>query len=174
MDQNIVPLRHTSMPGLVKLPRRYELAGNGDVTARRDSMEESGESTVWDRLEDLSQAMMWIKQELILLRQHDILLKRQFCDIQDTIKSLYRCRWRNQGRDHLCSTSSLSSTTSSVDITLENYGVRAANSISLLRDEADDYFDEDGHVEYRPRTSSMKTTRDLAALARRRGSKELI
>lgn len=108
-----------------------------------------------------------------MLRQHDILLKRQFSDIQDTINSLHRCKYRNQR--HRCSNLSLQSDCSSVDISLDNYGVRTANSITLLNEDedGDDTFDE-SQISFRPRTSSMKTTRDLAALARRRGSKDLI
>lgn len=72
----------------------------------------------------------------------------------------------------MSSTSSLQSTASSVDITMENYGVRTATSATLLQ-ECEDTVDETFSFG-RPRTSSMKTTRDLAALARRRGSKEMI
>jgi hypothetical protein len=46
------------------------------------------------------------------------------------------------------------------------------NGESEDEDEEGDTFDEDFFP--RPRTSSMRTTRDMAALARRRGSKELI
>lgn len=111
----------------------------------------------------------------ILLRQHDILLKRQFCDIHDTIVSLNKAKRKANFRNQPAMTSSNSSLQSnaSIDITLdlENYGVRGANSVTMLHEESEDEEDVD---DYRPRTSSMKTTRDLAALARRRGSKELI
>jgi DNA-directed RNA polymerase subunit M/transcription elongation factor TFIIS len=106
----------------------------------------------------------------IQLRQHDILLKRQFCDIQDTIRSMKKTRVPRH--ESMSSTSSLQSTASSVDITMENYGVRTATSATLLQNCED--CAEDTLSYTRPRTSSMKTTRDLAALARRRGSKELI
>lgn len=110
----------------------------------------------------------------ILLRQHDILLKRQFGDIQDTIDSLNKCRHKTtRNQNHRSSNLSIQSDCSSVDISLDNYCVRPANSFTLLNgDQFEDIFDSD--LTYRPRTSSMKTTRDLAALARRRGSKDLI
>ena len=60
--------------------------------------------------------------------------------------------------------------------------VRPSSSVTLLHEvtseeeggdgEEGDTFCED--LFYRPRTSSMRTSRDMAALARRRGSKELI
>ena len=110
----------------------------------------------------------------ILLRQHDILLKRQFSDIQDTVDSLSKCRHKTtRNQNHKSSNLSIQSDCSSVDISLDNYCVRPANSFTLLNGEQfEDIFDSD--LTYRPRTSSMKTTRDLAALARRRGSKDLI
>jgi len=107
------------------------------------------------------------------MRQHDILLKRQFCDIHDTIITLCRAKRRagyTDGRSVTSSNTSLHSN-ASIDISLENYGVRNASSVTLLNEEVEE---EDDLVSFRPRTSSMKTTRDLAALARRRGSKELI
>lgn len=55
------------------------------------------------------------------------------------------------------------------DFGMDNYSVRSASSVTAL----DGTDTEDDEI-FRPRTSSMKTTRDLAALARRRGSKELI
>lgn len=103
----------------------------------------------------------------ILLRQHDVLLKRQFCDIKDTINSMSKSR-RHKLKIISTSSSSLQST-ESLDFGLDNYSVRSASSVTAL-DGTDDEEDPD----FRPRTSSMKTTRDLAALARRRGSKELI
>lgn len=122
-----------------------------------------------ERMHDLMQAILWVKQELILLRQHDILLKRQFCDIQHTIHTLHKGSARRWDQQRL-GTSNLSLQSSdSGDIMLDNYSVRSASSVTALDED-----DSDDDSEFRPRTSSMKTTRDLAALARRRGSKELI
>ena len=106
----------------------------------------------------------------ILLKQHDILLKRQFYDIQKTIESLTKCRKYRKcpAKDSKDSTSSTQSTEGS-EFGMDNYSVRSASSVTALDDtdtEEDDVF--------RPRTQSMKTTRDIVALARRRGSKELI
>lgn len=103
----------------------------------------------------------------ILLRQHDILLKRQFCDIQDTINTMYKSRRYRKGLV-TASNSSLQSNESN-EFCMDNYSVRSASSVTAL-----DGTDTEDDDLFRPRTSSMKTTRDLAALARRRGSKELI
>lgn len=170
MNNGIIPLRQSSLPGDIRLPKRYE--STRDMSLKRNSLITNDEP-LGERLDDLAQAMVWVKNELILLRQHDILLKRQFSDIQDTINSLHRSK--NRGQRHRCSNLSLQSDCSSIDISLDNYGVRTANSISLLNEDedGDDTFDE-SQINFRPRTSSMKTTRDLAALARRRGSKDLI
>lgn len=116
----------------------------------------------------------------MFLRQHDVLLKRQFLDIHDTIISLQKVKNKFNGHSRIyrtcshpktSSNSSLYSNASSIDITLENYSVRSASSATVLNESESSDTDEQS---YRPRTSSMKTTRDLAALARRRGSKELI
>ncbi|XP_060082058.1 uncharacterized protein LOC132561351 [Ylistrum balloti] len=182
-ESSCVPLRHCSLPGIVRLPKRYKVEESRSLDSRKGSIDHlRGTEKIAERLSDLSQALLWIKQELILLRQHDILLKRQFCDIHDTIVSLNKAKRRAGFRDRPTVTSSntsLQSNTSfqsntSIDITLdlENYGVRSANSVTVLNDEESE--DDDQIDEFRPRTCSMKTTRDLAALARRRGSKELI
>ncbi|XP_069126497.1 uncharacterized protein [Argopecten irradians] len=182
-ESSCVPLRHSSLPGIVRLPRRYKVEESRSLDSRKGSIDHlRGADKIAERLSDLSQALLWIKQELILLRQHDILLKRQFCDIHDTIVSLNKAKRRACFRDKQTLTSSntsLQSNTSfqsntSIDITLdlENYGVRSANSVTLLNEEESE--DDDEIEEFRPRTCSMKTTRDLTALARRRGSKELI
>lgn len=116
----------------------------------------------------------------VFLRQHDVLLKRQFLDIHDTILSLQKVKSKYNGHTRIyrkcshpkaSSNSSLYSNASSIDITLENYSVRSASSATVLNESESSDTDDQS---YRPRTSSMKTTRDLAALARRRGSKELI
>ena len=52
--------------------------------------------------------------------------------------------------------------------------MRSASSVTALDEGGTDEDDDVIDLMFRPRTSSMKTTRDLAALARRRGSKELI
>ncbi|XP_033737738.1 uncharacterized protein LOC117325545 [Pecten maximus] len=181
-ENSCVPLRHSSLPGIVRLPKRYKVEESRSLDSRKGSIDHRGADRIAERLSDLNQALLWIKQELILLRQHDILLKRQFCDIHDTIVSLNKAKRRAGFREKQTLTSSntsLQSNTSfqsntSIDITLdlENYGVRSANSVTLLNEEESE--DEDEIEEFRPRTCSMKTTRDLTALARRRGSKELI
>ena len=192
----------------------------------------------------------------ILLRQHDILLKRQFFNINDSIQTLHARKAQlsksssastdsqtspntlspltaarigqtstaGSGRKSPspCSSptingkstslSALSSSSLSVDsnptsparmrallglrklpaassdLQLDAFHMRPSSSATVLNShrgdrekdgedndsgdetDGDDTFDEDF---YRPRTSSMRTSRDLAAIARRRGSKEL-
>ncbi|KAH3831566.1 uncharacterized protein LOC127879559 isoform X1 [Dreissena polymorpha] len=173
MENGIIPLRHGSVPGIVKLPKRFEhciehMAPSGK---RKSLIAPVSSDDNGDRLQDLVQAILWVKHELILLRQHDVLLKRQFCDIQDTINSLHRSR---RYRGHVITSNSSLQSTESSEFALDNYSVRSASSVTALDQPDTEEDDEHGELEFRPRTSSMKTTRDLAALARRRGSKEMI
>ncbi|XP_060578008.1 uncharacterized protein LOC132735125 isoform X1 [Ruditapes philippinarum] len=175
MENGIIPLRHGSLPGALRLPKRYEKfskdemsPGLSSASKRKSSIIIEHEEREDERMRDMMQAIMWVKQELILLRQHDILLKRQFCDIQDTIHSLTKSR-KYRKSPATDSTTSLQSTEGS-EFGLDNYSVRSASSVTAL-DGTDTEEEDDA---FRPRTCSMKTTRDLAALARRRGSKELI
>ncbi|KAK6179434.1 hypothetical protein SNE40_011794 [Patella caerulea] len=171
MDNGIIPLRNGSLPGQVKLPKRYESAfQDNNNTAkiprhRKISFAQVNGNTMSDRISDLMQAMKWVKQELIMLRQHDILLKRQFFNIQDTIKTL-----------HKDSVDGISNGTSANDNTppriYEHLFLRTSSSITAINEDDEDSDSEE--IEFRPRTGSMTTSRDLAALARRRGSKELI
>ncbi|KAL8558574.1 hypothetical protein ACOMHN_032507 [Nucella lapillus] len=238
MTSGVIPLRHASLPGHVKLPRRYEKAAMGSsgipVRLRKISIQ-PGHSVLGDslsdRLTDLTAAILWIKQELIMLRQHDILLKRQFFDIHHSIQTLQKPK-QPPPSSTTTKTSSSSHPTSSIDTTsstantttrthksnstsssseslvngdvvtdeersqrvrgrvenvfeesdfvLETFVVRPSSSVTLLNEDSED--DEGGEgmdsfcedLFFRPRTSSMRTSRDMAALARRRGSKELI
>ncbi|KAL8558575.1 hypothetical protein ACOMHN_032508 [Nucella lapillus] len=249
MTSGVIPLRHASLPGHVKLPRRYEKAAMGSsgipVRLRKISIQPGysvlGDS-LSDRLTDLTAAILWIKQELIMLRQHDILLKRQFFDIQHSIQTLQKpkkpppppsititpttdstpphpssltsplllppqCptlllngipleeeeeegeRARVTTRTMpTCNNSDVNSNLLKVvdivenrqDFLLGTFVVRPSSSVTLLNEDSEDdegcegmdTFCED--LFFRPRTSSMRTSRDMAALARRRGSKELI
>lgn len=223
MTTGVIPVRHASLPGHVKLPRRYEKAAMGTngipARVRKISIQQGQNSlreSLSERMEDLMGAIMWVKQELIELRQHDILLKRQFFNIQDSIQSLQKHRpsatssassssqtitngcttTTNGTHNHKSSTSSAPSCNGSTSpgeghsttmdriqesdesyFSLDTYIVRPSSSVTMLHDdsceeEENDTFSEDFFV--RPRTSSMRTSRDMAALARRRGSKELI
>nr|KAG5710334.1 hypothetical protein BaRGS_009050 [Batillaria attramentaria] len=171
-----------------------------------------------DRLEDLMGAIMWVKQELIMLRQHDILLKRQFFNIQDSIQSLQKHKPTTSSSStssansnpHATSNGSAEPTTNGHDSQSsdasavcngtasprerhsvrneripecdegyfpETFLVRPSSSVTMLHEESEEEEDDDTFCEdffMRPRTSSMRTSRDMAALARRRGSKELI
>ena len=173
-----------------------------------------------------------------MLRQHDILLKRQFFNIQDSIQSLQRSkpsptilskptdnstttitnnnnhnsssglhngdvlpeetehdandrrleeaaaagRANSNGYSHghshsYGSSNNINGIGVSNDFPLDTYVVRPSSSVTLLHEESEEEEDADLFAEeffFRPRTSSMRTSRDMAALARRRGSKELI
>ncbi|CAG5128456.1 unnamed protein product [Candidula unifasciata] len=219
MGHGVIPLRHSSLPGLIKLPRRYEKAALGDPrTARHRKVSVCGSiqlgETLSDRLDDLTMAVTWVKQELILLRQHDILLKRQFFNIHDSIQSLlpntntqrasllpdssppsHILPLKNSTANHntakdsssslACKPSPSAASNSETlnlnpcreysEYQMETFMVRPAASVSLLSSKQDDSdYDSEGCEYHRPRTSSMKTSRDLAAVARRRGSKDLI
>ncbi|WAR23316.1 hypothetical protein MAR_036985 [Mya arenaria] len=165
MENGIIPLRYGSLPGTLRLPRRYE-----HCTQKMSSIGPASNENETERMHDLMKAVMWVKQELVLLRQHDILLKRQFSDIHDTIKSMCKSR---RYKDAVCTSNTSLQSTGSTEFGMDNYSVRSASSVTAL-DDSDEEEDEHCELLFRPRTSSMKTTRDLAALARRRGSKELI
>ena len=177
-----------------------------------------------------------------MLRQHDILLKRQFFNIQDSIQSLQRSKpsptilskptdnstTTTNNNNHNTTTTTTNNNSSSGlhngdvlpeetehdandrrseeaatagrtnsngyshshsygssnningvsnDFPLDTYVVRPSSSVTLLYEESEEEEDADLFAEeffFRPRTSSMRTSRDMAALARRRGSKELI
>ncbi|BFY99866.1 hypothetical protein BsWGS_02906 [Bradybaena similaris] len=220
MAHGVIPVRHSSLPGLIKLPKRYEKAAIGDPrTARHRKVSVCAGSlhlgeTLADRLDDLTMAVTWVKQELILLRQHDILLKRQFFNIHDSIQSLlpntntqnvasflrepsptsHIIPLNNSVANHNSDPGSITSNQSLPypackketpflnpireysECQMETFTVRPATSVTLLSSKQDDGsdYDSEGCQYHRPRTSSMKTSRDLAAVARRRGSKDLI
>ncbi|ESP05286.1 hypothetical protein LOTGIDRAFT_152116 [Lottia gigantea] len=172
LDNGIIPIRNGRLPGQIKLPKRYESACQPNPAMkvpryRKVSIAQMNGNTMNDRIEDLTQAMLWIKQELIMLRQHDILLKRQFFNIQDTIKSLHKHSDSNMNGsletdckgDH--------------SEPIVHVFLRSSSSITAINESDDDESGSDDS-DFRPRTASMTTSRDLAALARRRGSKELI
>ena len=66
MDTGIIPIRHSSLPGQVRLPTRYETASNNrNARVRKVSQAQAPRDCLGDRLDDLMTAMMWIKQELV-------------------------------------------------------------------------------------------------------------
>ncbi|XP_046327324.2 uncharacterized protein LOC124111606 isoform X2 [Haliotis rufescens] len=173
INTGIIPIRHSSLPGQVKLPKRYERVCRETTLngrTRKISQAHVQKEGLGDRLDDLMQAMLWVKQELILLRQHDILLKRQFFNIQDTIHSLQRPKTEEQTSNQHQSKHHVHFHDMD-DYLLDNFVVRPSSSVTLLNDVDETEEDDDT---FRPRTCSMRTSRDLAALARRRGSKELV
>lgn len=136
-----------------------------------------------------------------MLRQHDVLLKRQFFNIQDSIHSLQKSSASPSTTSNSAPSSPLVSIRSpanscpttpstcrsrhsneqngllSVDYyPLEAYFVRPSSSVTVLHEDSEEDDGNDVFIAnyFRPRTSSMRTSRDIAALARRRGSKELI
>ncbi|KAL3868980.1 hypothetical protein ACJMK2_041725 [Sinanodonta woodiana] len=76
MEKGIIPLRHGSLPGGIRLPKRYEQLcnrkGNKSSSLKRadyvhvqPSARDEIESTcLTERLDDLMQAIVWVKQEL--------------------------------------------------------------------------------------------------------------
>ncbi|XP_059146429.1 uncharacterized protein LOC131934005 [Physella acuta] len=192
MTCGIIPVRHSSLPGIVKLPKRFEKAALGSPrTARHRKVSVCAgalntQETIGGRMDDLMTAVMWVKQELILLRQHDILLKRQFFDIRDSIQSLQPTTPQPiSSTDHGHVTSSF--TTCSVPSSPAQTRTFMSSHAERLLDppsrafrltsttdpdtDSEDFFEDEY---YRPRTSSMRTSRDYASIARRRGSKEVI
>ncbi|BFZ16845.1 hypothetical protein BsWGS_19883 [Bradybaena similaris] len=220
MTHGLIPVKQSSLPGLIKLPRRYEKdSANVPVYSNHPRVSEPTgpfpeEESLSERLNDLMMATLWIKQELILLRQHDILLKRQFFNIHHSITSLQPSQKpaniETPTPSSACQSSTLSTSRilkdhieitapsqpsnhhpdtgdlqaqiphpiTQLDSNLETLLLRPAPFAKACSEYGDD--DSDGgdvfyETEfYRPRATSMRTSRDLAASARRRGSKDLI
>lgn len=57
-------MRQSSLPGDIRLPKRYETAG--DMSPKRRSLiTDNANESLGDRLDDLAQAMIWVKNELV-------------------------------------------------------------------------------------------------------------
>lgn len=68
MENGIIPLRHGSLPGVLKLPKRYEKLSKlkmSPASKRKSSVALAQEETDEERMRDLMQAVLWIKQELV-------------------------------------------------------------------------------------------------------------
>lgn len=76
MENGIIPLRHGSLPGVLKLPKRYEKLSKlkmSPASKRKSSIALAQEETEEERMRDLMQAVLWIKQELV--SPHTVLFK---------------------------------------------------------------------------------------------------
>lgn len=62
MNNGIIPLRQSSLPGDIRLPKRYE--STRDMSLKRNSLITNDEP-LGERLDDLAQAMVWVKNELV-------------------------------------------------------------------------------------------------------------
>ena len=68
MEANkVLPLRHSSLPGLVRLPHRYRSIAH-EQENRKGSICAEVHNGMSDRLEDMGQALLWIKQELVYIQ----------------------------------------------------------------------------------------------------------
>lgn len=72
MENGIIPLRHGSLPGALRLPKRYEKfskdemsPGLSSASKRKSSIILEHEETEDERMRDMMQAIMWVKQELV-------------------------------------------------------------------------------------------------------------
>lgn len=65
-DSSVIPLRHSSFPGIVRLPKRYKEGESRSLDNRKCSIGHLGSADkITERLTDLSQALLWVKQELV-------------------------------------------------------------------------------------------------------------
>lgn len=64
----IVPLRHGSIPGVLRLPKRYEHFATDRMSSaskRRSSIMPTQDENEEERMHDMMQAIMWVKHELV-------------------------------------------------------------------------------------------------------------
>lgn len=69
MENGIIPLRHGSLPGALRLPKRYEQFANikmSPASKRKSSIAPALDENEGERMHDLMQAIMWVKQELVM------------------------------------------------------------------------------------------------------------
>ncbi|CAI9725204.1 Hypothetical predicted protein [Octopus vulgaris] len=190
---DVVPLYNAHLPGSVKLPKRFQRFVH-QATSFRD-LENMHISNVRcngtnneSRLADLRQAIMWLRHELIDLRQHDVLLRRQFLNIQNTVESIKQSQGCIDTNGDMVEEEDDDDDDDDDDEDDEDDDEGMANGIdpplypSLIRNRSliirasaaqSTTNEEISQLEFRPRTSSTVTARDLAAKARRRDSKEL-
>lgn len=177
-DWDIVPLHNAFLPGTVKLPKRFQRFIKRTNSYRDlEDMQLTNASTCngtenqESQMADLQQAILWLRHELIDLRQHDVLLRRQFLNIQNTVESMKQKRKSEE----------LPEEEEEEDDDLDNelepppFPCLMRNRSLIIRKPTNDTTINsfDTEQEFRPRTSSTLTARDLAAKARRRDSKEL-
>ncbi|CAG5132772.1 unnamed protein product [Candidula unifasciata] len=193
MTHGVIPVKQSSLPGLIRLPRRYDTDSvnvpvySNHPTAIQPHCPEN--ESVSERLKDLMQATLWLKQELILLRQHDILLKRailrhpltpitslqpQKIAVTSMIASIPSPSLHHHRSKsfHLYKTYSPSHSPDWV-VHLETLLVRPIRYTSVLQRpqrwrrttmmEGCDFLETKYHS---PRAASMRTSRDLAAAVR--------
>lgn len=67
MENGIIPLRHGSLPGILRLPKRYEQYAKkmSPASKRKSSIAPAQNENDDERMHDLMQAIMWVKQELV-------------------------------------------------------------------------------------------------------------
>ena len=72
MENGTVPLRHGSLPGVLRLPKRYEqyaqqyaLNQPSSAWKRKSSIAPAHIETEEERMSDLMQAIIWVKRELV-------------------------------------------------------------------------------------------------------------
>ena len=69
MENGIIPLRHGSLPGILRLPKRYEqcVRKMSPVSKRKSLVAPAQDDNEDERMRDLMQAIMWVKQELVIM-----------------------------------------------------------------------------------------------------------
>lgn len=71
MNNNIIPLRHSSLLGNVRLPKRYETTEDIHSDRKGSVSLQSPDEPMNERLDDLAQAMVWVKHELVSIIKGD-------------------------------------------------------------------------------------------------------
>jgi len=70
-ESSVIPIRHSSLPGMVRLPPRYKPDRKSPPEPRKGNVGQHQDAIgMADRMSDMSQALLWLKQELV---RHNII-----------------------------------------------------------------------------------------------------
>ncbi|XP_062571462.1 uncharacterized protein LOC134233501 [Saccostrea cucullata] len=133
----------------VTLPQRF---------TRVNREEESGQKCPEFRKKDITSALQWVKQQMVILRKDDIRLMRRFFELHAAMMEL---RWVYEGASSMSDVSSYNGSTMSLDDAMES-------SIDCH------VSNEEHATEFRERTTSLQIPRKSRVTRIRWKSNEIL